>query len=374
MSKKRLIYADNAATTQMSQRAVEAMMKYFTIDFGNASQPYSFARNPKRALGEAREIIASCIGARPSEIFFTSGGTESDNWALINAWRLGKQIISSQIEHHAILNTCAYIEQNGGSVKLLPVDSFGVVDSAEVSKILNGRSFLSIMTVNNELGTKEPLKEYANIAKGHGALFHTDAVQAIGHIPIDVNDIGVDMLSASGHKFNGPKGTGFLYVRQGTPIQPLIQGGAQENGMRAGTENIPAIVAMAIALKENIDELEASTLHLQRMESILIDRLQKGNIQLKRNGINQAPGLISLSFLGMSGEAILHQLDLQGIIISTGSACDSKSTQISHVLKAIHLPIEEATGTIRISLGKKNTEEDAIKIADSLIKISSHIS
>lgn len=369
MAGKRFIYADNAATTRMSGKALDAMMRYLTMDYGNASQPYAFARGPKKALSEAREIIASCIGAASDEIYFTSGGTESDNWALINAWRQGKRIITSQIEHHAVLNTCAYIERCEGTVEYLPVSSGGIVNLSAISERVNDDTLVSVMTVNNEIGTIEPLHDIAAIVRERGAILHTDAVQAVGHIPIDVRSLGVDMLSASAHKFNGPKGIGFLYVRKGISLYPLIQGGSQERGMRAGTENVASIMGMAVALKENVDEMEQNRKHLQNLENLLISRLEDGHVSFVRNGFSQSPGLISLSFEGMDGEAILHRLDLKGICISTGSACDSKNTKVSHVLSAIGLPEAYSKGTIRISLGKNNTEKDVAAIAENLAKI-----
>ena len=366
---KRFIYADNAATTQMSPLALDTMMRYLKDEYGNASQPYTFARGPRKALKNARKIIADCINASPEEIFFTSGGSESDNWAIKNAIFQRKVIATSTIEHHAILNTCEFAAKNGITVNLIPSSSNGLLNPRDIKEALSKHSFLSIMLANNELGTIEPISQYSLLAKDNSSLIHTDAVQAVGHIDVNVKDLGVDMLSASGHKFNGPKGIGFLYIKKGIDIDPLIHGGGQEFNKRAGTENIASIMAMAIALRENLDCLEDNRKHLYHLEEIILDKLSKAKICYKRNGINQLPGLLSLSFVDSDGEAILHRMDLMGISISTGSACDSKDTHISHVLQAIGLEERYAKGTVRISLGKYNTTDDAISIAESLIKI-----
>lgn len=366
---KRKIYADNAATTQMSQAAIDTMVRYLATDYGNASQPYSFSRSAKEALKKARTIIADCIGAKPEEIYFTSGGSESDNWAIFNAIEQKRNIVTTSIEHHAILNPCKYAESKGNIVNYLPVYDNGLICPSDIENALKPNSILSVMMANNEIGTIEPIRQYGLMANLKSAIYHTDAVQAMGHIQIDVKDLGVDMLSASGHKFNGPKGVGFLYVKEGVNLCPLIKGGAQEQGMRAGTENVPSIMAMAIALQENVEHLDQNTSHLHRLEEVFFDKLGKTSSLIKRNGINQLPGLLSLSIEGFEGEALLHRLDLMGISISTGSACDSKNTQISHVLKAVNIPYDQARSTIRISLGKYNTIEDATYIAECLTKI-----
>ena len=371
MAKKK-IYADNAATTQMSQAAIDTMVRYLATDYGNASQPYSFSRSAKVAIKQARIIIADCIGAKPEEIYFTSGGSESDNWAIFNAIEHERNIVTSPIEHHAILNPCKYAESKGNVVKYLPVYENGLICPSEIENALTPNSFLSIMMANNELGTIEPIMQYGLMANLRNAIYHTDAVQAMGHIQIDVKDLGVDMLSASAHKFNGPKGVGFLYVKDGIKLCPFIKGGAQELGMRAGTENVPSIMAMAIALQENVEQLDKNTYHLHSLEEVFFEKLGETSSRIKRNGINQLPGLLSLSIEGFEGESLLHQLDLMGISISTGSACDSKKTQISHVLKAIKIPDTQAKGTIRISFGKYNTIEDVEYIADSIKKIINH--
>ena len=374
-----MIYADNAATTKLDVKAFEAMKAYLLEDYGNASQPYFFSRKSKKALKEAREQIAHCINADPKEIFFTSGGTESDNWVIKNFGDplKKKRIITSQIEHHAILNACKHMEEMGSSVVYLPVTRTGIVlnDDLELSlkadKITEHYDTLvSIMLVNNEIGTIESVNEFAEIAHKYGAYFHTDAVQAVGHITIDVKKLGIDFLSASAHKFNGPKGIGFLYAKKGVNLRSHNDGGAQERGLRAGTENVASIVAMAVALKNNCDEIEQITKKLKRMESLFYQVLDQSNIDYIKNGSeNKVPGNISISIKNANGEMLLHRLDLEKICISTGSACDSKDTQLSHVIRAIRVPNDYAEGTIRITFGKNNDDNDALFIAKSLVKI-----
>lgn len=371
---KHCIYADNAATTQLDSAAFEAMKLYLLIEYANASQPYSFTRSTKKAIKEARGIIAECIGAAPEEIFFTSGGTESDNWAIKGsafADTKKRVTITSAIEHHAVLRSCEDIERLGYPMAYLSADSAGCVQPQTLSERIDGNTRLvSIMLANNEIGSIQDIAALSAIAHAHGALFHTDAVQAVGHIPVDVNALGVDMLSASAHKFNGPKGIGFLYVRAGTNIAPYMSGGTQEHGMRAGTENIAAVVGMACALKANVESIAENTMHLAVLEDCLLTDLRENKIEFIQNGSeHHIPGNISLSFPDCDGEVLLHRLDLMGICISTGSACDSKNTQISHVLKAIGLDEKYAKGTIRISLGKNNTVEEAKSIAQALCKI-----
>lgn len=364
------IYADNAATTQLSPKAYEVMTQYLLSEYGNASQPYSFARMPKKALKQSREIIASCIGALPEEIYFTSCGTESDNWVVNAAVNLNKKIITSSIEHHAILKPCQYFQNIGHDVVFLPVSSGGQISTNTLEcAITADNGLVSVMFANNEIGTIQPISELSSIAHNKGWLFHTDAIQAVGHTAINVHQLGIDLLSASAHKFNGPKGIGFLYVRKGIEWPSFIKGGSQESNMRAGTENVAAIVGMAVALQENIDHLMSNIKHISVLEARLLEVLSAANIEYKRNGINHIPGNISLSFKGFSGEVLLHRLDLIGICISTGSACDSADTQISHVLQAIGLNLDYAKGTIRISLGKTNTMEEVDYIAHSIIKI-----
>ncbi|MBD5156846.1 MAG: cysteine desulfurase [Butyrivibrio sp.] len=368
---KQFIYVDNAATTKLDIDAFEAMKPYLLEEYGNASQPYSFARKPKQALKEARAIIAQCINADPEEIFFTSGGTESDNWAIKGSAFSDTQkraIITSQIEHHAILRSCEDIEKMGYPVAYLPVTKEGIVTAEALESVITPTTRLvSVMLANNEIGTIEPINELCKIAHQNGALFHTDAVQAVGHIQIDVKKLGVDLLSASAHKFNGPKGIGFLYIKKGTPITSYTSGGAQEFGMRAGTENFASIVGMAVALKKNCDTITENTRHIEAMESQLLDGLSSAGLDFVRNGSNErVPGNISLSFKNADGEALLHRLDLMGICVSTGAACDTVNTRVSHVLNAIGLKQEYSNGTIRITLSASNTQENVTAIISAL--------
>lgn len=368
------IYADNAATTKLNNDAFEAMIPWLTEEYGNASQPYSFARKPKKALADARAKIADCINASPNEIYFTSGGTESDNWAIKGTAFCGscrKEIITSSIEHHAVLKACESVAKLGHIVKYLNVTSTGIVTSACLeSTITDETRLVSVMLANNEIGTIQPIRKLADIAHSHGALFHTDAVQAVGHIPVDVKELGVDFLSASSHKFNGPKGVGFLYIRDGISIDSYASGGSQESGVRAGTENIAGIVGMAIALEYNSKRILSNSEYLLALEATLLNILSKAGVDFIRNGdSNHIPGNISLSFRECSGEMLLHRLDLAGISVSTGSACDSVNTQLSHVIKAIGLDEKYALGTIRISLSSDNTEDDVKAIAEAIIRI-----
>ena len=371
---KRMVYADNAATTQLDIDAFEAMKPFLLTDYGNASQPYSFARSAKKALKESRETIAKCIGALPEEIYFTSGGTESDNWAIKGSAfsdPLKRATITSTIEHHAILHACADIERLGYPVAYLPVNPHGEVSPQTLHEWITDQTRLvSIMFANNEIGSIQSIKTLCDIAHSKGAIFHTDAVQAVGHMHINVKSLGIDMLSASAHKFNGPKGVGFLYIKSETAINSYISGGKQESGLRAGTENIASIVGMATALKNNVSHLDENIAHIKNLEQRLIDGLYEREIQFVRNGSDmRVPGNISLSFDDYEGEALLHRLDLMGIFVSTGSACNSETTQISHVLQGIGLSDRLAKGTIRISLGKTNTEEDIETILSALSKI-----
>ena len=368
------IYADNAATTKLDIEAFESMKPYLLDEYGNASQPYSFAREPKKALAEARQIIASAINALPEEIYFTSGGTESDNWAIKGCAFSNhdrKATITSAFEHHAVLRSCEAIERLGYPVAYIWPDQNGIITPDTLkSAITDKTNLVSVMYVNNEIGTIQPIRELSEIAHSHKALFHTDAVQAVGHTEIDVKKLGVDLLSASAHKFNGPKGIGFLYIRNGVKLSQYADGGAQEFGLRAGTVNVASIVGMAVALKNNINELQTNREKVGALEKLLLEKLDENRIPYIRNGANHIqPGIISLSFDGKDGEAILHRMDLMGISISTGSACDSKNTEISHVLKAIKADERLAKGTIRISLGKNNTVDDVNGIVQALVKI-----
>lgn len=371
-----MIYADNAATTKLDIEAYEAMKPFLLENYANASQPYSFSREVKKALKDSREIIAKCINAESDEIYFTSGGTESDNWTIKGiAYNDSsrKAIITSNIEHHAILNSCRQVERLGVPVAYLPANEEAII-SPEILKqfITKQTKLVSIMMANNEVGTIQPIKELCAIAHDNGAIFHTDAVQAVGHIPVDVKALGVDLLSASAHKFNGPKGVGFLYVKKGTNIVEHEIGGHQEQALRAGTENVAAIVGMAIALKNNCNNLAKNSELITGIEDKFKTLLTETNIDFIVNGAKlHIPGNISLSFKNADGEMLLHRLDLLGIMVSTGAACDSKSTQISHVLQAIKASEEYAKGTIRISFGKYNSLKDAEVIVSGLKQILS---
>ncbi|MCR5729099.1 MAG: cysteine desulfurase [Ruminococcus sp.] len=374
------IYADNAATTKLDIDAFEAMKPYLLEDYANPSGVYSFSKKAKRALKEARQTIAECINAEPEQIIFTSGGTESNNHA-IKHFTVSTDIchvVTSAIEHHSVLYAC---ENSGFERFIVPVDRYGVVSADELEKVL-GRdrpviascdsTLVTIMTANNEIGTIQHIRELSEISHRHGAVFHTDAVQAVGHIPIDVQAMAIDMLSASAHKFNGPKGVGFLYSRNGL-LQPYHHGGAQEFGMRAGTENVPAIVGMAVALKKNTKEMAHNTKHLLHLTETFLTVLRSAEIDFVINGhpTERLPGNINISFKGRSGEGLMHMLDLKGICVSTGSACDSVNQQVSHVIKAIDVPADYREGTIRVTFSKDNSEKDATNIAMELIKLLS---
>ncbi len=373
----RLIYADNAATTKLNDKAYEAMQPFLRGEYGNPSQPYSFSRSVKVALKNARQSIADILNAEPDEIVFTSGGTESDNWALKGAYsstNRRKTIVTSSIEHHAVLRSCSFLNHLGGHVNYLEVDEAGRVSADKFLSVINDDVCLaSIMLANNEIGTIQDVKDFADIAHRKGVLFHTDAVQAVGHIKVNVKELGIDMLSASAHKFGGPKGVGFLYLKKGTEIFPYFNGGAQEFHMRAGTENVAGIVGMAVALQESVAQSDSQ--YLRMLESRIIQKLitcglSSGNdFVINGDAKNKLPGVVSLSFKEADGEMLLHRLDLAGIMVSTGAACDSTSTQVSHVIDSIGLSREYARGTIRISLGYQNTIEESDKIGEVLGKI-----
>lgn len=372
---KRLIYADHAATTRLDDDAFDAMTPFLRNEFANPSQPYALARTAKKALKDAREVVANAIGAAPDEIFFTSGGTESDNWAVkgtLLASAQKKSVLVSRVEHHAVLRACDDLERLGYPVRYLPVNSQGIVETATLEEQIaqHPTALVSVMTANNEIGSVQPIDALADVAHAHGALFHTDAVQAVGHLPIDVDDLRVDLLSASAHKFNGPKGIGFLYIRRGTKLVPFVSGGGQEAGMRAGTENVAAVVGMAVALKKNLLTLNQSAVRLNELTQALLDGLSRHRIHFIRNGAERSvPGSLSLSFPGHDGEALLHRLDLMGICVSTGAACNHGKTRVSRVLRAIGLDDVASKGTIRISLGNSNSPEDVATIVNALAKI-----
>ncbi len=361
------IYVDHAATTPLCDAAWAAMMPFLREEFGNPSSLHSWARRPREAVSTARATIAASIGADPEEIVFTSGGTESDNWVIKGT---DGGLLVSAYEHHAVLNAAASEAAQGREVVYVRPKVGGYLMPETLSKKwTDGIKVVSVMTANNEIGTINPINLLAEAAHKRGALFHTDAVQAVGRIPIDVHESGVDLLSASAHKFNGPKGVGFLYIRKGLKLKQFIHGGQQEFGLRSGTENVAAIVGMAAALKENCDNIEQNTAYLDELKEQLLEgigRLSNDVHFPASKYVLQLPGFVCVSFPGRSAEGIVHILDLKGVAISAGAACDSKNTQISHVLKAIHLPQELATGTIRITLGIENSEKDVQAIVDAL--------
>lgn len=380
---KKRIYFDNAATTKMDECALNEYVEVSKNFYGNPSQPYFLGVLAKRKLNEARKIIADCINAEPDEIFFTSGGTESDNWALkcFGSNNDIKTIFVSEIEHHAILNVCKDEQERGVTIEKLQVDKSGIVTQSVLENAIHDyrtrekvssceAGLVSIMYVNNELGTIQNIRKLAKIAHDNGVLFHTDAVQAVGHLPIDVKRDDIDMLSASAHKFNGPKGIGFLYVKKGTLLHPFHQGGSQEKEKRAGTENVAAICSMAVALKNNVDNISNNATKINEVENYLLSELSQTGLDFIHNkSDNKVPGIVSLSFKGQDGEMLMHRLDLLGISVSTGAACDSKNTRISHVLQAIDANEEYALGTIRISLSKDNTIEEAKEFVEAITKI-----
>lgn len=368
---KKIIYADNAATTILSPKALEAMLPYLENLYANASQPYSFSRSAKKALHQARETIANCIGASPDEIYFTSGGSEGNNWVINGAQQFGTNIVTSSIEHHSIIRPAEYVKSFGADVTFIHTTRAGIVEPRILhDNLSHPLTLVSIMFANNEIGTIQKISELARLTHNKGGIFHTDAVQCVGHIDIDVKSLDIDILTASAHKFNGPKGIGFMYLKHGLKWPNLIYGGGQEFGLRAGTENIASIVGMAVALEENVANLGDNIIHCRNLEQSLLEKLDSLGVKYVRNGdISHVPGIISLSFPNFDGEMIMHRMDLKGIMISTGSACDSKNVQISHVLKAIHLDDSLARGTIRISLGRFNTLEDTHAIAEALSNI-----
>lgn len=362
---KTKIYLDNAATTRTAEEVVEAMIPYFTENYGNPSSIYELGQRSKEAITTAREQIARVIGAKTEEIYFTAGGSEADNWALKAACEAyegkGKHIITTKIEHHAILHTCEYLEKKGVEVTYLNVDENGLIDLDELQKAIRPDTILiSIMFANNEIGTIEPIKEIGMIAKEHGILFHTDAVQAFGQVPIDVDEMHIDMLSSSAHKINGPKGIGFLYIRKGVKIRSFVHGGAQERKRRAGTENVPAIVGYGVAAQRAAKTMEERTARERQLRDYFIERVEKEIPHVKLNGhpTKRLPNNINFSFRFIEGESLLIMLDMKGIAGSSGSACTSGSLDPSHVLLAIGLPHEIAHGSLRLSLGEDTTKED----------------
>lgn len=369
----KFLYLDNAATTKTAPEVLEAMLPYFTEKFGNPSSVYTFAAGNKEVVDVQRDRIAATLGAKSNEIYFTAGGSEADNWALkatAEAYRSkGNHIITTKIEHHAILHTAQYLEKNGYEVTYLDVDEDGKVRLEDLKKAIRPETILiSVMFANNEIGTIEPIKEIGQIAHEHGILFHTDAVQAYGQLPINVDECQVDMLSASGHKLNGPKGIGFLYIRKGVKIRSFIHGGAQERKRRAGTENVPGIVGMGTAAKRAADTREERTANEVEVRDYLIDRVLKEIPYSRLNGhrTDRLPNNANFSFRFIEGESLLIMLDGKGICASSGSACTSGSLDPSHVLLAIGLPHEIAHGSLRLTINEEITKEDIDYVVENL--------
>lgn len=371
-----MIYLDNAATTRTAPEVVDAMLPYFTQYYGNASSIYKLGSESKKATIQARETIANTLGAQPNEIYFTAGGSESDNWALKATFEAyqnkGKHIITSKIEHHAVLHTCEYLEKLGAEVTYLDVDEDGVVDLEQLKKAIRPDTILiSIMFANNEIGTIQPIKEIGEIAAEHGILFHTDAVQAYGQLPINVEELHIDMLSASGHKLNGPKGIGFLYINKKVKIRSFVHGGQQERGRRAGTENVPGIVGLAAAVERAFRIMEEKTRKEIELRDYLISRLEKEIPYSRLNGhrTKRLPNNVHFGFEFIEGESMLIMLDMKDICASSGSACTSGSLDPSHVLLAIGLPHEKAHGSLRMTLSEENTKEEMDNVVEELKKI-----
>ena len=371
-----MIYLDNAATTRTAPEVVEAMLPYFTEQYGNPSAIYSLGSAGKKAINEARRTIAAAIGAKPEEIYFTAGGTEADNWALKAAAECcagkGRHIITTKIEHHAVLHACGYLEKNGYEVTYLDVDRDGILDPEALKEAIRPDTVLiSVMFANNEIGTIQPIKEIGAIARERGILFHTDAVQAFGQIPIDVEEMHIDMLSASAHKLNGPKGTGMLYIRSGLKIRSFIHGGAQEKGVRAGTENVPGIVGFAAAVRRALLRMEEKAGRERELRDYLIRRIEGEIPYCRLNGHREKrlPGNVNISFRFIEGESLLIMLDMRGVCASSGSACTSGSLDPSHVLLAIGLEHEEAHGSLRMTLSEENTQEELDEVVGHLAEI-----
>ena len=377
----KMIYLDNAATTKTAPEVVEAMLPYFTELYGNPSSVYDFAGKSKAAITKGREQIAEVLGAKKEEIYFTAGGSEADNWALKAAFEAykskGNHIITTKIEHHAILHTCEYLEkERGAKITYLDVDENGMVKLEELEKAITPETILiSVMFANNEVGTIEPIKEIGAIAKEHGILFHTDAVQAFGQVPIKVDELGIDMLSSSGHKLNGPKGIGFLYIRKGVKIRSFVHGGAQERKRRAGTENVPGIVGYGAAAERAARTMEERTAKEIQVRDHIIDRILAEIPYVKLNGdrTKRLPNNVNVSFQFVEGESMLLMLDNYGICASSGSACTSGSLDPSHVLLAIGLPHEIAHGSLRMTLSEETTMEDADFVVDKLKDIVANL-
>ena len=374
------VYADNAATTQMSRAAIDAMLPYMETIYGNPSSLHSVGQQAAEALQNARERIAACLNASPREIYFTSGGSEADNQAILSAARLGarkgkKHIISTAFEHHAVLHTLKKLEKEGFEIELLPVGAIGTITVQQVKSALRADTCLvTVMYANNEIGSILPIAEIGEVCREAGVLFHTDAVQAVGHVPIDVQAQHIDMLSLSAHKFHGPKGIGVLYARQGVPLTSLIEGGAQERGKRAGTENLPAIMGMAAALEDACAHIDENARKVSALRDRLIAGLSKiPHSALNGDPVNRLPGNVSFCFEGIEGESLLLLLDAKGICASSGSACTSGSLDPSHVLLAIGRPHEVAHGSLRLSLCEWNTDEDVDRILAAVPEVVAYL-
>lgn len=378
---KKIIYLDNAATTRTAPEVAEAMMPFFTENYGNPSSIYGLAGASKEAVAQSRETIANILGANAKEIYFTGSGTEADNWAIVAAYEAykgkGSHIITTKIEHHAVLHTCEYLEKNrGAKVTYLDVDENGIVKLEELEKAITPETILiSVMYANNEIGTIQPIREIGMIAREHGILFHTDAVQAFGQLPINVDEDCIDMLSSSAHKINGPKGIGFLYIRKGVKIRSFIHGGTQERKRRAGTENVAGIVGYGCAAKRAADTMEARTAKERELRDHLIRRIMKEIPYARLNGdpVKRLPNNVNVSLQFIEGESLLIMLDMEGICASSGSACTSGSLDPSHVLLAIGLPHEIAHGSLRFTLGEETTKEDLDYVVDKLKGIVEHL-
>lgn len=369
----KVIYMDNAATTKVSKEVLDAMLPFFTEEFGNPSSAYSFSGNIAKKVSEAREVIANALGAKKDEIYFTGGGSESDNWAIKGVADAlkdkGNHIITSKIEHHAVLHTCEFLEKHGYEVTYLPVDENGLVDPKELEAAIRPETILiTIMFANNEIGTVEPIEEIGRIAHEHGVYFHTDAVQAFGHLPINVDKLNIDMLSSSAHKINGPKGIGFLYVRTGTKLSNLIHGGSQERGKRAGTTNAAGIIGYAKATELAVKNMDENISYESALRDRLIERVLKEIPYSRVNGDREKrlSNNANFCFRFVEGESLLILLDQKGILASSGSACTSGSLDPSHVLLAIGLPHEIAHGSVRLTLSRETTEEEIDYIVDTL--------
>ena len=373
---KKLIYLDNAATTKTAPEVVEAMLPYFTEYYGNASSIYELAGESKKAMNEGRAKIADVLGANANEIYFTGGGSEADNWALKATYEAyknkGNHIITTKIEHHAILHTCEWLEKQGAKITYLDVDENGIIRLEDLEKALTPETILiSVMAANNEIGSIQPIKEIGAIAKEHGILFHTDAVQAFGQLPINVDECHIDMLSSSAHKINGPKGIGFLYIRKGVKIRSLIHGGAQERKRRAGTENIPGIVGYGVAAERAARTMEERTAKEREVRDYLINKIETEIPYCRLNGHRtlRLPNNVNFSFQFIEGESLLIMLDMEGICASSGSACTSGSLDPSHVLLAIGLPHEIAHGSLRLTISEETTKEDVDFVVEKIKEI-----